>query len=181
MENRRMDELTNLVPRDRHAGGSLEVFAAQPQALPFDMMSPEPHLLDYVRVLRKHQWLILFFLLSVVTIVTIATLRMTPIYTATARLAIDRENANILPFPGTDSYDIYLDLENYIETQAKILQTETLALQTIRNLNLADRPEFGGQLGKTPQLAAMTSTANQRRPPALGAFLGSLSVRRVPT
>ncbi len=174
-----MDELTNIVPRERHAGSPLEIYSAHAQALPLDVSPPEPHLLDYVRVLRKHQWLILFFLLSVVTIVTIATLRMTPIYGATARLEVDRENPNILPFPGTDSYDIFMDLENYIETQAKVLQSETLALQTIRSMNLAEKPEFGGQPGKTSQQAAMTTTANQHRPPALGAFLGSLSVRRV--
>ena len=71
-------------------------------------------------------------MLAVVTIVSIATFRMQPVYVATARIELGRENANILPFQGTDSYDYMLDLENYIETQSKILTSETLALQTIR-------------------------------------------------
>ena len=38
-------------------------------------LSPrEPHLYDYLLILRKHQWLILSFLVAVVTIVTIAHL-----------------------------------------------------------------------------------------------------------
>jgi len=68
-------------------------------------------------------------MLAVVTIVAIATFRMQPVYVATARVEIDRENANILPFQGADSYDYMMDLENYIETQSKVLTSETLALQ----------------------------------------------------
>jgi len=36
-------------------------------------------------------------MLAVVTIVAIATFRMQPVYVATARVEIDRENANIFP------------------------------------------------------------------------------------
>ena len=64
------------------------------------MMPREPHLLDYLMILRKHQWLIVSFLLAVVTIVTIATFRMQPVYEATTRIEIDRENTSILPFTG---------------------------------------------------------------------------------
>ena len=81
-------------------------------------------------------------MLSVVTIVAIATFRMQPVYVATARVEIDRENSNILPFQGTDAYDLMMDTDNYIETQAKILTSETLALQTIRNNGLSARPEY---------------------------------------
>ncbi len=63
----------------------------------------------------------------------IATFKMQPVYVATARIEIDRENSNILPFQGMDSYDFMIDTDNYIETQSKILTSETLALETIRN------------------------------------------------
>src|SRR5881392_1229453 len=118
-------------------------------------------------------------MLAVVTIVAIATFRMQPIYVATARVQIDRENAKILPFQGADSYDYMADLENYIETQSKILTSETLALQTIRNNGLSTRPEFSSPNGPSEAVAS-GSLANQKRPPGLGEFLGSLSVKRVP-
>jgi len=54
-------------------------------------------------------------LLAVVTLVAIATFRMRPIYVATTRIELDRENASILPFQGTESYDFMMDLDNYIE------------------------------------------------------------------
>lgn len=146
----------------------------------FELSPREPHLYDYLLILRKHQWLILSFVLAVVTIVSVATFKMQPVYVATARIEVDRESSNILPFQGADSYDAAADLDNYIETQSKVLTSETLALQTIRNTGLSARPEFSSPSGPS-EAVAMGSLANQKRPPELGEFLGSLSVRRVPT
>ncbi len=174
-----MADDNKLVPRENGSNGAVELVPL-PARLPSWELSPrEPHLYDYLLVLRKHQWLILSFMLAVVTIVTISTFRMQPVYNATARIEIDRENANILPFPGADSYDYMMDLENYIETQSKILTSETLALQTIRNTGLSARPEFSSPNGPSEAMAS-GSLANQKRPPELGEFLGSLSVKRVP-
>ena len=174
-----MADDNKLVPRENGSNGAVELVPL-PARLPSWELSPrEPHLYDYLLVLRKHQWLILSFMLAVVTIVTISTFRMQPVYNATARIAIDRENANILPFPGADSYDYMMDLENYIETQSKILTSETLALQTIRNTGLSARHEFSSPNGPSEAMAS-GSLANQKRPPELGEFLGSLSVKRVP-
>jgi len=177
-----MDEVTNLVPRDRHLGGPLELLPPQFPLPALGMMARgEPRLFDYLMILRKRQWLILSFLLTVVTVVTIATFRTQPVYRATARLEIGRENGNILPFQGVETYYDYLDSESYLETQAKILQSDTLALQTIQSTGIADLPEFGGRPGQTAKLTSSDGgIANQERPPALGAFLGRLSVKRVP-
>ncbi len=162
------------------SNGALEVLPLSGNAIPaWDLSPREPHLYDYLLILRKHQWLILSFMLSVVTIVAIATFRMQPVYVATARVEIDKENSNILPFQGTDAYDVMMDTENYIETQSKILTSETLALQTIRNSGLSARPEYSSPGGPSEALAT-GSLANQKRPPELGGFLGSLSVHRVP-
>jgi polysaccharide biosynthesis transport protein len=160
------------------SAATVDIVPQAPSAMrpAWDMPAREPHLWDYLLILRKHQWLILSFMLAVVTIVSIATFRMHPVYVASTRIELGRENANILPFQGTDSYDYMLDLENYIETQSKILTSETLALQTIRSgiLTGVGSPE-------TQSDAIVTgSLANQKRPPELGAFLGSLSVKRVP-
>ena len=55
------------------------------------------------------------------------------------------KNANILPFQGADSYDYMMDMDNYIETQSRILTSETMALETIRTLNLdCQIAEFSG-------------------------------------
>src|SRR5260370_4366206 len=72
-----------------------------------------------------------------------------------------------------------MELDNYIETQSKILSSERLGVQSIRNNGLSDRPEFSSPNGRSEAIA-IGSLANQKRPPGLGQFLGSLSVKRVP-
>jgi len=176
-----MDDENKLVSRENGSNGAAAEIVPLPPRFPSFELSPrEPHLYDYLLILRKHQWLILSFMLAVVTIVAIATFRMQPVYVATARVEIDSENANILPFQGSDSYDYMMDLENYIETQSKILTSETLALQTIRNNALSARPEFSSPGGPSEAIAS-GSLANQKRPIELAEFLGSLFVKRVPS
>ncbi|HUE43403.1 MAG TPA: polysaccharide biosynthesis tyrosine autokinase [Candidatus Sulfotelmatobacter sp.] len=172
------DEFNTLSRGVPPSAATVDIVPQQPSEMrpAWDLPAREPHLWDYLLVLRKHQWLILSFMLAVVTIVSIATFRMQPVYVATTRIELGRENANILPFQGTDSYDYMLDLENYIETQSKILTSETLALQTIRSGILSG---VGGPDSQSDAIAT-GSLANQKRPPELGAFLGSLSVKRVP-
>jgi succinoglycan biosynthesis transport protein ExoP len=175
-----MSEENKIISRENGTNGAVELVPAASHFPSWELSPREPHLYDYLLILRKHQWLILSFMLAVVTIVAIATFRMQPVYVATARIEIDRENANILPFQGADSYDYMMDLDNYIETQSKILTSETLALQTIRNGGLTARPEFSSPSGPS-EAVAIGSLANQKRPPELGEFLGSLSVKRVPS
>ncbi|MGB9404295.1 MAG: Wzz/FepE/Etk N-terminal domain-containing protein, partial [Candidatus Acidiferrales bacterium] len=76
-------------------------------------MPKEPHLLDYLIILKKHQWLILSFLLTVVTVATIATFKMKPVYIAAARVEVDREAQNLQPFPDSTGYDEAMDLDAY--------------------------------------------------------------------
>jgi succinoglycan biosynthesis transport protein ExoP len=174
-----MSEENKIVARENGSNGAVELVPSSSRFPAWELSPREPHLYDYLLILRKHQWLVLSFMLAVVTIVAIATFRMQPVYIATARIEIDRENANILPFQGSDSYDFMMDLENYIETQSKILTSETLGLQTIRNAGLTARLEFSSPGGPSEAVAS-GSLANQKRPPELGDFLGSLSVKRVP-
>jgi polysaccharide biosynthesis transport protein len=173
-----MEEPSRLVPslRERKAAEALTVIPA-PSVLPWDQVPREPHLLDYIIILRKHQWLILTFLLTVVTVVTIASFKMKPVYLAAARVEVDKESQSMTPFPDSNSYDAFVDMENYLETQSKILQSETLALQTIKSLDLTRYPEFGGGPSAT---AWSHSGPAPQRPSILGAFLGRLTVKRVP-
>src|SRR5580693_6761197 len=125
-----MEEASRFIARDRKAGESLAVIPV-PSPVAWEQMPREAHLLDYLIILRKHQWLILTFLLTVVTVVTIASFKMKPVYEAAARVEVDKEAQSMQPFPDSNAYGEYEDTETYIETQTKILQSETLALMTI--------------------------------------------------
>ena len=171
-----MEEAHRIVAgaRDRKPGDALTIIPA-PSVLPWDQVPREPHLLDYIIILRKHQWLVLTFLMTVVTFVTIASFKMKPVYEAAARVEVDKESQNMVPFNDSNGYDEYEATETYLETQTKILQSETLALMTIKSLDLARYSEFGG----SPRSNAGPNS-NSSRPAVLGAFLGRLSVKRIP-
>ena len=172
-----MADDNRLVPRENGSNGAVELIQTPARVPAWDLSPREPHLYDYLLILRKHQWLILSFMLAVVSITAIGTFRTRPVYIATARIEIDRENSNILPFQNTDDYMV--DLENYIETQSKILTSETLALQTIRSGILSAQTDFASDPTASDAFAT-GSLANMKPPPELGAFLASLSVKRVP-
>jgi polysaccharide biosynthesis transport protein len=174
-----MEEHSEIVPLSREPGGRADLLPPA-SYLPWEPAPREPNLHDYLLILRKHQWLILTSLLTLVTMVTIASFKMKPIYEATARVEIGRESTSILPFQDPSSYDAYLDMENYIETQVKILQSETVASQTIRSLNLANHSDFGGQPGKVIDLPILGSRASTEQSPTVSTFLRRLSVKRVP-
>jgi succinoglycan biosynthesis transport protein ExoP len=172
-----MEEPSRIVPsaRERKPGDALTVIPA-PSVLPWDQVPREPHLLDYLIILRKHQWLIITFLLTVVTVVTIASFKMKPEYEAAARVEVDKEAQNMQPFSDSNSFGEYEDSEAYVETQTKILQSETLALMTIKSMDLGRYPEFGGI---SSSAAWQHVGAASRRPAILGAFLGRLSIKRI--
>ena len=161
-----MDETNNLAPRERSLPAARRTsLQTRTPFLALDLMPREPHLLDYLIVLRKHQWLILFFLLAIVSIVTIATFRMQPVYQATARyVRIDRENNNAIHFAdsrlGRRCTRIW---RIYITTQSKILTSETLAMRTVKSMGLDTMPQFGGT-GQPVKSPAPGSDAALQRP-----------------
>ncbi|MFZ0808874.1 MAG: polysaccharide biosynthesis tyrosine autokinase [Candidatus Sulfotelmatobacter sp.] len=97
---------------------------------------------EYVRVLVKRKWIVLTCLLTIFSVVTIATLRMTKVYEASGTIAINKPDASLnLQNSATFSLDYFDPTE--LETEVKILQSDLLALQVIRELNLDRRSDSG--------------------------------------
>jgi len=176
-----MDESNQLAQRGRAISGAIDPLQVRAPFLALDMLPRETRLIDYVIILKKHQWMILSFIMAVVTIVTVTTLRMPNVYQATARIEIEHEANNLTNIGGTDEDAIEEDMESEIGTQAKILTSETLAMETIRSLDLQNDPHYGGNPDKPIVFSVNAPDGGpQKRPAILGAFLGSLSVQRVP-
>ena len=92
------------------------------------------HLRDYWRVLVVRRWTILAVLLTFVTFTAIGTFKQVPIYQATTRIQIDRENPNILSFQ--DVYEIESVTDDALQTQFAVLSSRTLARRVIEDLQL---------------------------------------------
>ena len=100
----------------------------------------------YYQVPAKRKWLILAIILTVTGLVALQTFTTTPLYQSTARIQIDPENANILPYE--ELYNTprdFHDSESYLQTQYEVLQSDTLAQRTINKLDLENEPGFDGE------------------------------------
>src|SRR5579862_4128414 len=149
-----------------------------PQIYPQLLPSHESAVGEYLRVLVKRKWLVLTCLATIFSLVAIASLRMTKIYEASGTIAINKPDNNLnFQNSATFSLDYYDPTE--LETEVKILQSDLLALEVIRELNLDRRPEFGGQSAPAPSLdlAPDPLQADPEKASAMiGGFKGNLRV-----
>lgn len=135
-----MDE-ENKIQRYEPAPGAMERRRAGTLA-PYETLDVEetPELLTYLRMIRKRRWTVLTIFSLVVAVVLVGTLRQTPIYRAKALIEIEKENPNILT--AQELFELQAVSDTYLETQYKILQSESLALRVIESLRLDQAEEF---------------------------------------
>ncbi|HLW85848.1 MAG TPA: polysaccharide biosynthesis tyrosine autokinase [Candidatus Sulfotelmatobacter sp.] len=138
---------------------------------------------EYFRVLVKRKWIVIGCLVTIFTVVAIASLKMTPIYEASGSIAVNKPDSS-LNFKDANaiSFDYYDPTE--METEVKILQSDLLALQVIKELNLDQRPDFGGRSPALPSsldLAPDPLTADPARTSSLlSSFKGNLKISLSP-
>jgi polysaccharide biosynthesis transport protein len=123
------------------------VVAAPANAEPVAGAAPErevtvfPMLRHYLTVVRRRRWLILGAVVAALAISLILTLMMTPKYTATSTVEIQRENMNIVRVEGVEPEASPVDMEFY-QTQYGLLRSRSLAERVAADLRLADDPRF---------------------------------------
>jgi len=109
-------------------------------------MRESPDLLAYWRVIRKRRWTILTVFFVLFTVVLLGTLKQKPTYRARALLEIEKENPNILTVQELFALETVSD--TYLETQYKILRSETLARRVIDQFRLDRLAEFNSRAGR---------------------------------
>jgi exopolysaccharide transport family protein len=108
----------------------------------------ESALRDYLRVLVKRKWIVISCFVIIPTLVLLASLRMTRIYEASGRIAINRVDTGLMSLKENSGVSDYSDPAE-LDTEVSILQSDLLALQVIRQLNLDRNPQFGGSATAT--------------------------------
>lgn len=103
----------------------------------------EVHLRDYLRVLRKYRLTIFLFVLVTVLTVAVVSLRLPKRYEAVVRIAIDKESPTTLMKQTTAPEDTW-SFQDYLRTQTRVIQSDTLAAETIRSLRLDREADFVG-------------------------------------
>jgi polysaccharide biosynthesis transport protein len=139
---------------------------------------------EYLRVLIKRKWLVFSCLAIIFGVVALATMRSTRIYDAAGSIAINKTDPAILNLKdsnggGSDYYD-----PTDLDTEVRILKSDLLALQVIKQLNLDKQPEFGGGEETPSDSLGLTTDAlqpdSEKTTALLAGFKGGLRVSLVP-
>src|SRR6195256_4913004 len=166
--------------RDRQPAEPTEIIKPVGPGLYNVLPSQESALREYLRVLIKRKWIVIACAVGIFAAVAIASLRQTPVYEAIGRIAVNKADSNLITFKDSVPVMDYYDPTD-LDTEVRILQSDLLALQVIRQLNLDKRPEYGGQSAPQPNLVADPLQNDSRRTTALlGGFKGNLKVSLIP-
>jgi polysaccharide biosynthesis transport protein len=159
----------------------LPVVRGNQSVYPFFAQEESPLFL-YWRILLKRKWWILATLAIIFALSVLKTLRTTPLYQATSKVAIFPENPNVLGFKDLENGFADNETELSLETQAAILRSDALALKVIEAMHLDQDPRFAG-VGQVSEPSKNAIRVSSMEPdPAriaglLGAFRGGLSVQ----
>jgi capsular exopolysaccharide synthesis family protein len=130
-----------------------------------------------LKVLAKQWRWSALFAVTVVVVVTAVTFLMKPVYESEGRLQIDPPGAEAFSL---DATGVGLIDSEYIATEAQKLQTDDLALATIRTLHLDKNPELISDAPKRPSVIGISDQLTPTERAALRNFQSRLSVRREP-
>ena len=140
---------------------------------------------EYLRVLIKRKWLVASCVVIIFGVVALATMRSTRIYDAFGSIAINKTDPAIqsLKDPGAGSSVDYYDPTD-LDTEVRILKSDLLALQVIKQLNLDKNPEVGGGEETPSNSLSLTTDAlqpdSEKTTALLAGFKGGLRVTLVP-
>src|SRR5580698_7086348 len=140
---------------------------------------------EYLRVLFKNKWIVVGSLVLVMGVVAISTLRSAPIYEAVGSIAINKMDPVTFNLKDSSSSVDYYDPTD-LDTEVRILKSDLLALQVIRQLNLDKQPEFEAKGKSSPSSSSLELTTDAMQPDSartsavLATFKGNLQVALVP-
>ncbi|PYX69552.1 MAG: hypothetical protein DMG78_21660 [Acidobacteria bacterium] len=172
-------------PTIREIQPSQNVDLVRPQDPRFypPLASHESGAREYLRTLIKRKWIVIICLVTIFSVVAIATLKTTPVYEAGGTIAINKPDTT-LNFQNSATFSLdYFD-PTELDTEVKILQSDLLAMQVIRELNLDRRPEIAGQAPPIPSPSLDLTDPLQidpgRASSMIGGFKGNLRVTLSP-
>jgi exopolysaccharide transport family protein len=94
------------------------------------------HLRDYLRVILKHRWTVITVFSVIVITVAIHAFTATPIYEASTRLVIEKENPKVVSIQEVMAVDA--SGTDYYQTQYKIIESRAVAREVLRRLSSAE-------------------------------------------
>src|SRR5712671_1827021 len=140
---------------------------------------------EYWSILLKRKMVVIAPVLILVTLAAISSVRAKPIYDALGRVSIHREGGGFSAFKegsldmSQEDYDPTLALE----TQTRVLESDSLALQVVNKLRLDKNPAFAGPSAAAknpPVLEGPSRFSPEEEASFIARIKGSLSVKNIP-
>ncbi|HEV8383777.1 MAG TPA: polysaccharide biosynthesis tyrosine autokinase [Candidatus Acidoferrales bacterium] len=154
-----------------------------PAPVPTIEMEAAPDLLAYWSVLRKRRWMVLTVFVIFVGIVLLGTLKQKPVFRSRGLIEIQKENPEILTVK--EMFELENVSDSYLESQYKILESDTLARRVIAQLGLEQREEFNpppGWLGRllgSKEILSAAERETETRETTLKRFRERLTIEPV--
>jgi len=101
-----------------------------------------PILLQYWQAVIRHKTAIAIIIAACIALAVIATLLMTPYYTSTATVEINREQDKVTNVKGVTSSDNPGSNLEFYQTQYSLLESRSLAERVVRAKNLSEKNTF---------------------------------------
>ncbi|PYY20878.1 MAG: hypothetical protein DMG62_21375 [Acidobacteria bacterium] len=121
-----------------------EPITISPRYYPAPNSGPEAGSLAlYWNILLRRRWSILAVVFLATLTATLASLKMKPIYKATARIEVEADTPQTQML--NDRYQQLQTDQDFLRTQVQVLQSDNLAWRTIEQLGLADNRMFADE------------------------------------
>lgn len=125
-----------------------------------DASESVPALRQYLRIALRWRYVLIGTVVACILLGVIATLLMTPKYTATSTIEISRESDKVTNFQGVEREANVADQEFY-QTQYGLLRSRTLSEKVALRLRLVDDPKFFEMFGADDDDPAFQLTNNR--------------------
>jgi exopolysaccharide transport family protein len=157
----------------------LEPFSfSEPHPVTIESHEDQISLIQFWRVLQKRRWLVLGSLITIALSVAMVSAFLPKRYDATARILLDMEGPDGLGLEQA-VVPMGLDMTTKLETQIKIVQSDTIASSVIEQLGLYRNKAFAGLMAE--QLPGeFENLTSQQRVRLVNALHRSLTVQLVP-
>jgi len=129
-------------------------------------------------IFKRNVWIIGGIVLATVVLGLVATMLMTPKYTASASIQIDQEADQVLRNQDQVQPTVsYQDADRFLQTQVDVLQSREMVIRVAQALNLFNDPRFFEKMNLAPPKADQDALRNQRlRDAVIKAISNNLSV-----
>lgn len=143
-----------------------------------EMGEDQISIVQFWRVLQKRRWLVLGSLAVVVLLVVAVSLILPKRYDASARILLDLEGTGDLGLEQV-VMPIGLDLNTKLQTQIRIVQSDTIGATVIKQLGLHQNRDFAGKYA-VPASVDFDNADLKTRARLMEKFHKSLNVQLIP-